>query len=333
MSDSSSIKKPRLIADIGGTNARFALLHNGSIKNNITLKGDDYPDFVSAYNDYLAKIDNPKVNNPEIKKPKITEAAIAIANPIDGDRIKMTNHDWAFSIEESRLALGLERLIFKNDFAALALSIPFLKPSDLQQIGGGNIKESSPIGILGPGTGLGVSGLIQAGENRWLPIVGEGGHVSLSPSNKRESEILEWCWQEYPHVSAERLVSGMGLQTIYHAINHLNGIDEQYVKPLLPQQISEKGLKQTDEICEEALDLFCGFLGTVAGNLALTLGAKGGIYIGGGIVPKLGDYFEKSAFRQKFEDKGRFTDYLKEIPVFVIHAKYPALIGISQVFE
>lgn len=326
MTDLIPNNTPRLIADIGGTNARFALLIDGDIHHKLTLKGADYPDFVSAYNDYLSKIGHPNVK----------EAAIAIANPIDGDRIKMTNHAWSFSIEESRLTLQLDQLTFKNDFAALALSIPFLKPSDLHQLGGGSggeIKPKSPIAVIGPGTGLGVSGLIQVGKNQWLPIVGEGGHVSFSPTNKRERDILDWCWERYPHVSAERLISGRGLQTIYQAICYLNGVDEHLLKTLSPKQISEKALNNMDKNCEEALDLFCGLLGTVAGNLALTLGAKGGVYIGGGIIPKLGGFFENSSFRQKFEAKGRFTEYLKEIPVFVIHAKHPALIGISQVFK
>lgn len=165
---------PCLIADIGGTNARFALFSHGLIHDELVLGGIDYPDFVSAYKAYLEK-----VGNPTIKK-----AAVAIANPIDGDRIKMTNHSWSFSIEESRVKLQLDQLIFKNDFAALALSIPYLKPSDFYQVGGAKCKPNSPIGVLGPGTGLGVSGLIQVAEKHWIPIEGEGGHVSFSPTRK-----------------------------------------------------------------------------------------------------------------------------------------------------
>ena len=312
---------PKLIADIGGTNARFALYENGIIHNEVVLTKTECPDFVSGYKYYLQKINN----------PKISQAAVAIANPIEGDLIKMTNRNWAFSIEATRQDLALDILIFKNDFEALALSIPFLERSDCQQIGGGEVKPHCTIGVLGPGTGLGVSGLVYSDE-KWLPIVGEGGHVSFSPSNKREAEILAQCWQEYSHVSAERLISGMGLQTIYQSIRQLNGEDEEFLKPLSPKEISQKALAGTDKNSEEALNLFCGFLGTVAGNLALTLGAKGGIYIGGGIIPKLGKYFEHSSFREKFEAKGRFSDYLKQIPVFVIQAKNPALVGISRVF-
>ncbi|MEB8433758.1 glucokinase [Cocleimonas sp. KMM 6892] len=311
----------RVIADIGGTNARFALLtSNKFIQNEKVLAVGDYPDFASAYKDYLQQVNNPQV----------LEAAIAIANPIDGDRIKMTNHDWDFSIEQTRQDLSLDSLVFKNDFEALALSIPHLAREDCHQIGSGEIKQDAPIGILGPGTGLGVAGLIFSGEE-WLPLAGEGGHVSLSPTTQRECQILETCWKEFQHVSAERLISGSGLQRLYLAICELDQVD---AKPdLTPKDISQYALDQTNKQCEETLEVFCALLGVVAGNLALTLGAKGGIYIGGGIIPKLGSYFDNSLFRERFESKGRFKDYLKDIPVFVIKSEHPALVGISQVFD
>lgn len=322
MTDNSAKIKFRLIADIGGTNARFALLKDHAIQNERVLKGADYPDFVSACSAYLSAVDNPEIH----------EAAIAIANPIEGDQITMTNHDWAFSIEDARQALGLDRLIFKNDFAALALSVPLLARAECHQVGGGMVKESSPIGVLGPGTGLGVSGLIPASD-KWLPVVGEGGHVSISPANKRECEVLEMVWKDYQHVSAERLISGTGLQRLYRAICQLDGVMEQEISDMSPRDISAMAINKSNKRCEESLDMFCSLLGTIAGNLALTLGAKGGIYIGGGIIPKLGSYFDDSPFRQSFEKKGRFADYLGNIPVFVIQAKHPALIGISQVFD
>ncbi|MCL4110478.1 UNVERIFIED_CONTAM: hypothetical protein GTU68_022360, partial [Idotea baltica] len=311
----------RVIADIGGTNARFALLNtDGSIQDEIVLQGADHPDFVSAFQEYLNRV----------SKPNITEAAVAIANPIEGDSIKMTNHHWHFSIEEARKTLGLDSLIFKNDFEALAMSLPFLNKADLHQVGGGEIQRKRAIGVLGPGTGLGVSGLVFSGE-QWIPLSGEGGHVSLSPTNKRQAQILEVCWNKYQHVSAERLISGSGLQRIYEAICHLDQVTMDIT--LSPQNISRHALDKSNKQCEETLDVFTAMLGVVAGNLALTLGAKGGIYIGGGIIPKLGEYFEKSPFREHFEAKGRFNQYLKNIPVFVIKSKHPALIGIKQAFE
>jgi len=317
----ASISTKKVIADIGGTNARFALLNeNGSIQDQIVLRGADYPDFISAYREYLNKIGNPKV----------TDAAIAIANPIDGDVIKMTNHDWNFSIKEAQESLLLETLTFKNDFEALAMSIPFLEENDIYQVGGVPTSNKQPIAVLGPGTGLGVSGLVFSGD-KWIALSTEGGHVSLSPTTKREIEVFKCCLKQYEHVSAERLISGGGLVLLYSLICELDKVEVN--TDLTAHDISQHALSNSNPQCAEALDIFTGLLGVVAGNLALTLGATGGVFIGGGIVPKLGDYFKSSAFRARFDAKGRFEDYLKEIPVYVIKAKYPALIGIKQVFE
>lgn len=310
----------RLIADIGGTNARFALLSaDGTIAQHATLACADYADIVSAVGAYLL----------QAGRPVVDEAAFAIANPITGDRVQMTNHHWAFSIEESRRALGLKRLIFKNDFTALAMSIPALPSKELKQVGGTLGEKGTALAVIGPGTGLGVSGLVRSGHH-WIPLEGEGGHVTVSPANDRECAILQRCWTWYDHVSAERLVSGMGLQNLYRAICSLEGFAAE---ALSPAEISERALAANDPYCEEALAIFCALLGSVSGNLVLTLGAFGGVYIGGGIVPKLGDYFAASAFRKRFEAKGRFRAHLSEVPAFVIHAEKPALLGIAQAFE
>jgi glucokinase len=309
----------RLVADIGGTNARFALFHpDQSIHSLRVLACADYPDIVAAVQAYMAMIG---VSN-------IKEAAFAIANPIDGDRIEMTNHNWAFSIGATRRALGLSRLTFKNDFTALAMSIPSLVESELRQIGGEPRTERRALAVLGPGTGLGVSGLIRDGDN-WVTLEGEGGHVSVSPANPRECDILQVCWAKYSHVSAERLVSGMGLQNLYQAICTLENIE---AKDFSPADITMLGQHAENRQCEEALSVFCGLLGSVAGNLVLTLGAFDGVYIGGGIVPRLGDYFDQSTFRERFEAKGRFSKHLIKVPAYVIQADNPALVGIGRAF-
>lgn len=316
-----SYQKERLLADIGGTNARFALLSpNDEVHKQLVLPCAEHADIVSAITTYLSEIGN----------PPIEKAAMAIANPITGDRIKMTNHHWAFSIAETREAVGLKELTFKNDFTALAMSVPMLPAADLIQVGGDSVQEKgSALAVLGPGTGLGVSGLIKAGE-QWIPLEGEGGHVSASPANERECDILKTCWKTYEHVSAERLVSGMGLQNLYQAICKLEGIEAE---DLSPAEISNRGKRNTNPQCAEALATFCGLLGSIAGNLVLTLGAFGGVYIGGGIVPRLGDYFETSPFRERFEAKGRFRGHLEPVPAYVIHSKHPALVGIGQAFS
>ena len=313
--------KPRLIADIGGTNARFALLDpDGTIHSQKTLSCTEQPDFVSAVKVYLATAG----------QSQIAEAAIAIANPVNGDLIRMTNHNWTFSIEASRQALGFERLLLRNDFTALAMSLPFLPPADCHQIGGIASTERQTLAVLGPGTGLGVSGLLPCGESRWVAVAGEGGHVSVSPGDARECDILQVCWSKFGHVSAERLISGMGLQNLFAALCELDG---KPAATLSPADISSRALAQACETCEEALAVFCALLGSVSGNLALTLGATGGVYIGGGIVPRLGEYFATTDFRTRFEDKGRFRDYLSAIPVYVIHNPHPALIGVSHCFD
>lgn len=309
--------KFKLIADVGGTNARFAILSDdGTISGQKTLPCAKYDEFVDAVQAFL------------VDAPSVTEAAVAIANPITGDRIQMTNHAWSFSIEEVRQTLGLHRLIFKNDFTALAMSIPLLTEQQCRQIGGTRAVPNSPIGVLGPGTGLGVSGLIPNAD-KWAALQGEGGHVSIAPANQREIDLLKQLWKTWDHVSAERLISGMGLENIYTALCALN---EQDAESLTAADISNRALSGEDPVCVEALNVFCAMLGSVAGNLALTLGATGGVYIGGGIVPRLGKFFEQSEFRTRFESKGRFTEYLAKLPVYVIDADNPALIGISQAF-
>lgn len=309
----------RLVADIGGTNARFALLsESAGIEQVHSLPCANYPDIVSAVQHYLALVG----------EPDVSEAAMAIANPIHGDEIRMTNHSWSFSISKTAAALGLQRLIFKNDFTAQALAVPHLQASELKQIGGTVAEPETAIAVLGPGTGLGVSGLVWSGDH-WVPLAGEGGHVSVSPATERECRIVEICQRKFGHVSAERLVSGMGLQNLHLAICELEGVG---ITGLAPADITGKALAGSDPLCEETVSLFCSILGSVAGNLALTLGAKSGVYIGGGIVPRLGELFAASPFRQRFEEKGRFKPYLENIPVFVVHAKNPALIGIGTVF-
>jgi glucokinase len=320
-----SIEKPssaqvvRLLADIGGTNARFALLKNKhEICDIFVYKCSDFSSFEHVVDAYLTRVGN----------PDIREVAIAIANPVVGDYINMTNSNWSFSIEKVRKQFGFDSLLFKNDFTALAGSIPYLSLQDVEQVGGGAAKQNTAIAVVGAGTGLGVSGLIPV-DNRWVALQGEGGHVSMPASNQREAAIVDYCREHFNHVSAERLISGMGLINIYKALCFFEKIT---AKSLSAADITANALSSQCPLCRESLDIFCAMLGTVASDLALIFGARGGVYIGGGIVPRLGQYFHSSPFRQRFESKGRFSDFLKEIPVYVIKAKYPALVGIAREF-
>ena len=309
---------PRLVADVGGTNARFAMFFDnvGTLTNERSLSCARYAGPVDAIEAYLQESGSPRPH----------EIAMAVATPVTSDRIKLTNNHWDFSVEESRRALGLDRLLMLNDFTALALSLPHLRDQQLRQVGGGQPAANAAIGLIGAGTGLGVSGLL-ATKDGWVPIEGEGGHVSFSPVNVRETEILRIVWREFPHVSAERLISGIGLDPLYRAIAELAGLPGPAPSPAI---ITERAMGGNDRLCREVVNTFCGMFGTAAANLAVTLGARGGVYIGGGIVPRLGDFFARSPFRERFEAKGRFSDYLKAIPTKVILAEYPALTGAAQ---
>ena len=313
----------RLLADIGGTNARFALeLAPGRIEHIEVLACSGYPTLADAARAYLA-LPHVAAAGP------VRHAAIAIANPVDGDLVRMTNHHWEFSIEALRQACGFDKLVVVNDFSALARALPHLAPGHKRQVGGGSARDGAPLGLLGAGTGLGVSGLIPSGCG-YTALQSEGGHVTFAPANEQEVAILQYAWREFGHVSAERLLSGAGVELIYRALAEHAGLAGE---ALAAPEISRRALAGQCKLCDEVLETFCGMLGTVAGNLAVTLGAQGGIYIGGGIVPRLGERFDRSCFRQRFEAKGRFADYLAQVPTWVITAEYPAFLGVSAILD
>jgi glucokinase len=307
----------RLLADIGGTNIRFALLAGAAEQpeHEVSLRCADFDGLEQAARHYLSQAGNPDVD----------EAAIDVATAVTGDLIKLTNSPWAFSIEQTRRQLGLKRLLVLNDFTALALSLPGLAPHDLRQVGRGASVSDAPIALIGAGTGLGVSGLLRC-EGRWLPIQGEGGHTAFSPADEREDAVLGVLRERFGHVSTERLASGPGLVNIYRALSVLA---HDVPRDLEPENVAELGMSAADPRCQEALNIFCSALGMAAGNLVVTLGARGGVFIGGGVVPKLGAWFDRSPFRARFEHKGRFSSYVAAVPTFVILAENPALRGLA----
>lgn len=316
---------PRLLADIGGTKARFALeTAPRQIVGLSVVPCQAYASLQQAISAYL--------NDPAsvaLGSARVRHAAIAMPNPVDGDQVRMTNHDWAFSIEGMRRELGLHTLLILNDFTALAMALPYLPSAQKRQIGQGQARSNAVIGLIGAGTGLGVSGMIPL-DDRWIALGSEGGHTSFSPRDAREMAILQYALRHYSHVSAERLLSGMGLELMYLALAELAG---QSVSPLTAAEISSAALANQSALCVEVLNTFCAILGTVAADVALMLGALGGIYIGSGIVPRLGDFFDRSLFRQRFEDKGRFSPYLAQIPTFLITSENPVFPGISAILN
>ncbi|SFV10671.1 glucokinase [Pseudoduganella namucuonensis] len=321
---------PRLLADIGGTNARFALeLAPGEIDFINVLACGDYATIADALRAYLAL---PEV--AAVAGGGIRHGAIAIANPVTGDCVRMTNHHWEFSIEALRKECGFDVLVVVNDFTALASSLPFLSDEQKRQVGGGVPQAGAPLGLIGAGTGLGVSGLIpnmRAGKAEgWTALLSEGGHASFSPVDPLEVAILQYAWTEFEHVSAERFMSGVGIELIYRALCHHKGVAREEIA--VPE-IVRRALDGECALCDEVVEAFCRMLGTVAGNLGVTLGAQGGIYIGGGIVPRLGARFDRSGFRARYEAKGRFSGYLGRIPTYVITAQYPAFVGVSAILS
>jgi glucokinase len=314
---------PRLLSDIGGTHARFAWQERPGdpLAAATTYACADHVSLTAAIQHYLA----------DHSKSAPTCAGIGIATPVTGDQVQMTNHRWSFSITGMQQALGLKRLVVINDFTALALALPTLKPNENHQIGPGIAAPEAALAVIGPGTGLGVAGLMPTGLGNFVPITGEGGHVSLAASDALESKVVERLKLRFGHASAERALSGPGLVNLYDAVCSLDG---EVVQALGPADVIALARGAQDSSCVMALDLFFKFLGGVAGDMALTFGARGGVYIGGGIAPRLLPELRCSAFRERFESKGRFQGYLSKIPTFVIDAAVsPAFLGVSRALD
>jgi glucokinase len=318
---------PWLLADIGGTNARFGWLAQdgpGARAQHVRkLAVADYATpahAAAAYLDSLAGELGSAYSRPR-------RAAMAVATAISGDVVSFTNSPWTFSRTGLRDALGLDELLVLNDFEALALSLPTLAPSEL--ICHGPLPDvNATLAVLGPGTGLGVAGVLKAPRGGgWIALPGEGGHASLAAADDFEAELLRHVRREFPHVSAERLLSGIGLPTLQRGVDAVLGLPE---RTLAAELIVESGLDGSDAACSRSLDVFCAMLGGLAGNVALTLGARGGVFIGGGIVPRLGERFFASQFRERFVAKGRFRPYLEAIPTALITDTLCALTGAAQ---
>ena len=318
---------PWLVADIGGTNARFGLVRgkDASVDDVIAVKCADFPTPEDAAGSYLDMIGARDGTRPQ---PKV--AAYAVAAAIHGDTVRLTNHTWTISRPAAMAALGTRRVLLLNDFEALALALPKLAAHESRQIGGGAPDRKLPMAVIGPGTGLGVATCVPTPDSGWIALAAEGGHVSASAADDFEAEILGLVRADFGHVSAERVLSGIGLPNLYRAIVRLRG---GQLEALTPAAITERALAGGDAHCVATLDTFCAMLGTFAGNVALTVGARGGVFISGGIVPRLGDWFPRSRFRERFEAKGRFSSYLAAIATALLTASHPAMTGAAQAIE
>jgi len=339
-----AVPPPWLVADIGGTNARFGWIDEpgGPIVHSKSLPVAGYRGPLEAARGFLAHVQ--EALGPGYRPPGA--GAWAVATAIVGDEVELTNAGWRFSRPLLQRELGLRTFLLLNDFEALALSLPRLALGQLQRIAEAAHQVVLPHfarAVIGPGTGLGVAGLAPCPapgggpgeEPHWLAVPGEGGHVTLAPHDDLESTLLAAVRRQHAHVSAERLLSGVGLPVLHQAVVHAHGSTAPALRTeaIVAAGTATPGGAGADALCRETLEHFCALLGGFAGNVALTLGARGGVYIGGGIVPRLGDLFLRSRFRARFEAKGRFEAYLRDIPTWLIVDTHVALSGAAMALQ
>ena len=308
-----------MLGDIGATNARFALLANGAVG---PVKSFDVASF-ARFADAMAAFLKGHCQQIEIGK-----AFLAVAGPVEGGRCVLTNCSWVVDAPEIHETFRLKARII-NDFEAVAYSLPSLAPADLVGIGGGKTKPGAPMAVLGPGSGLGVACLVP-GVGKHVVISSEGGHATLAGANDREDAIIKQLRSRFGHGSAERMVSGEGLENIYQAIIALDGLA---LAPRSAAEITKCTLGGDCRVAHEAVATFCAFLGSFAGNVALTFGARGGVYIAGGISPRIVSFLGRSEFRNRFEAKGRLRPYLEAIPSYVIVHPAAAFLGLKSLSD
>ncbi|WP_129139059.1 glucokinase [Modicisalibacter coralii] len=314
------MSRPALIGDIGGTNARFALVRPGDFApyEIRTLACADYPTLEAAIHAYLEAAGVSDASVPQ-------EACLAFACPVHDDEVRMTNNAWRFSKRQVQAALDLTLFKVINDFTAQALGVPHVAADDLVPVGSGEAEAHRACLVIGPGTGLGVAGLFP-GRHAWIPLSTEGGHVTFAPTDAVEQQLLPYFRDCYGRVSVERLLCGQGLLDLYHAFARLQGAETRFDSPAQVTQAARDG----ESLAEASVLRFLKILGDVCGDAALTLGARGGVYLCGGIVPRLLDWLPDSDFRRAFADKGRMSAYNADIPVWVVTAPWTGLLGACE---
>ena len=312
---------PALVADIGGTNARFAMIDEPgmTLRDVVHLKTEDYPGLYEAMGAYGEQTGN---------RPRA--ACVAVAGPVMSDHISFPNQDFAFSIAETERKAGLPLDVI-NDCAAFAYALPHLPEAELIRLGGGEAVPRRPKVVVCPGTGLGASGLVP-NDGDWVAVPGETGHVDLPVVEELEVEVMRAVRKERGRTSIESILSGPGLLILRNAIAGVLDLD---APPIEIAELTRLGTAETDAdpLCKQTLETFCALLGGVAGNMALTFGALGGVYLGGGIPPRFPDFIKGSAFRRRFEAKGRMSDLLKRIPTLLITGHNVALRGAAVHLE
>ena len=306
-----------LAGDIGGTNARFVLFRDGQYDESSLQKlpVDSHPDLADTIQQYLHG------------REPVSKIALSVASTAEyTDAMELTNANISFTVSDLVARFSLTQARVVNDFTAAALGVVSLPQQHLQVLHAGTEDPLAPKAVIGAGTGLGVSGLVHSGTH-WIPLQGQGGHVTMVAQTERELAVRKVMAERFGHVSAERYLSGPGTVSVYQAICKLDGVTASYSDA---QEISTAAVKGTCDVCSEVMQLFCKYLGIVTGDLAVTLGSTGGVYIAGGIAPSLGEYFTRSEFLHWLHDKGRFSDFVKEMPVWLVTGGEPALFGAYQ---
>ncbi|MDP9532756.1 glucokinase [Pseudomonas protegens] len=313
--------KLALVGDIGGTNARFALWKDQQLDAIQVHATADYrcpEDAIKAY-----------LQDQGLALGSIGSVCLSVAGPVSGDEFRFTNNHWRLSRQAFCQALQVEQLLLVNDFSAMALGMTRLQPDEFRVVCEGVAEPLRPAVVIGPGTGLGVGTLLNFGAGRYMALPGEGGHVDLPLSSPRETQLWQHIHDEIGHVSAETALSGSGLPRVYRAICAVDGHEPRLDTP---EAITAAGLAG-DPIAREVLEQFSCWLGRVAGNNVLTTGARGGVYIVGGVIPRFADFFIHSGFARSFADKGCMSDYFKGIPVWLVTAPYSGLTGAGVALE
>jgi glucokinase len=314
---SGAAGKAVLLGDIGATNARFALLTSGTLGSVAWIEVARHRNFEDAVDALLKS---------EFGGAEVSGAVLAVAGPVEQGRCALTNSSWTIDARDIRNRFAFNTVRVINDFEATALSLPHLGDMDLCRIGEGQAVAHAPRVVLGPGSGLGVAGLVGE-EGRWTVVPGEGGHATMAATTEREGAILEHLRERFGHVSAERVLSGPGLENLYRAIAAIEGVQAPLSNPV---EITNAALQASSPTAVAALDMFCAMLGSFAGNVALTYGARGGVYIAGGIAPRVLGHLAKSTFRQRFEQKGRMKSYLQVIPTQIIVHPTASFLGLRS---
>ena len=303
-----------LVCDVGGTNARFALVPEGTtqVEQELTLQCADYSNIDEACRVYLDRV----------SVSEVSRACLAFACPVDREEINMTNNHWCITRAGLTDVLGVNSLKIVNDFTAMALGMLHVPEDERVRINSGEF-TSKPRLVIGPGTGLGVSALVPAGDG-WIPLSTEGGHISFAPVSERDVEIWRILREKFGRVSVERLLCGIGLVNIYSALCEIEGVQQELFSP---KEVTDAALLGEDTVAVQTLNDFCRILGAVAGDSVLNIGALGGVYLCGGILPRMSDFLIESEFMAGFQDKGRFTSYVESVPVSLCVAENPGLLG------